>query len=196
MNRELASGNGVCGGRLRCDIPTQARGDSAAVIHASVWDPLGVEGAESLVSPARRVRRVATEVRAGSGLTEADQVGGLELRVRRNPVGVDGIYVEGGLVPQPDQPAWAAGGPKLLAETTVLPLTTASECEKDMEGRFTIRPSGDSHDRRKPKEGGAGSRGVPMAGRWRFGSPQPRRACRMHRPSVPTDERRVTYSRA
>ena len=69
--------------------------------------------------------------------------GGLDLRVHRNRKGADGVWVKGGIVPRA-VPRRRPGGTGSFAEAPALPLTTAPECENDIEGRFTIRPSGNA----------------------------------------------------
>lgn len=115
----------------------------------------GVEGAEPRVSPADALEANADGVperpsKAGSGLTEAGHIGGLDLRVCRHAAGVDSLWVEGGLVARPDHPLDHTEDPRMLAKTPVLPLTTAPECEKDIQVRFTVRAFDDSQGRRQP----------------------------------------------
>ena len=89
--------------------------------------------------------------KTGVGATEAGHIGGLNSRSRRKP-GRGGRCSRwkaaspeaGSSARQPDEPVGA------FAESLALPLTAVLECENDAGGRFTLRPSGDSHGGRQP----------------------------------------------
>lgn len=85
--------------------------------------------------------------------------------------------------------------PGMLAETSVRPLTTALECEEDMQVRFTVRAFDDSHSGRQPSEGTALSCGGPLTGRKRSGRGRCPVVDGAPRRPVPTGVRPSTYDR-
>ena len=67
-------------------------------------------------------------------------------------------------LPKPDPPLGSLASRSAFAEAPALPLTAVLECENDARGRFTLRPSGDSHGGRQPSAAVAASFAAPWTG--------------------------------
>ncbi len=89
--------------------------------------------------------------------------------VRRNPDGESGVQAEGALVPRPVPPVSGQVGQCMFADALGTRAYAAPRRENDEGGRFTNRPSGDSHRAFHPSGCAAVSCGLaarpPFAGR-------------------------------
>ena len=72
----------------------------------------------------------------------------------------------------PDPPLGSRASRSAFGQAPVLPLTAVPECENDAKGRFTLRPSGDSHSGRQSSAVPPESFRVPWTGATRSVLPQ------------------------
>ena len=98
-------------------------------------------------TPSQAVAEDTGRAVPGGGVPVAGggHIGGWDPQARRNPVVADSVEVEGGFLPMPDPAVGGTRGRSAFDKPPRAPSCAALECENDSGGRFTLRPSGDSH---------------------------------------------------